>query len=248
MADTAEIGHNNPPAYDPEALAAEEARAREFADAAGAFLDLGELDNEDDAQRLNDYIAGARKVRKAIDDARKAAKKPHDDAGKEVQAAFTPIIETVDRSVKRVQPMLTAWLDKKEAERKALEEKQRQEAEAAAKAAEEAAERAAGRNDIAGEVEAEEAAKRAEEMRKEADRTAKSTAKVASATGGTRSAGLRTVRSARITNVRMLFQHYSDRPEVEDVLLRLANADIRSKDVDETAIPGIEIIETRKAV
>lgn len=245
MNDLSLFGHNRPPPFDADALAEHERRAREFADAAGDYLDLGEIASEEDAQRLNDYMAGARKLRKEIDAARVAEKKPHDEAAKAVQAAFAPVLAILDKSVDKVKPLLTDYLRRK---KEAADAEKRRKEHEAARAREEAARlaaQAAARNDVAGEAEAEAAAKEAARLEKEAARSAK--AVVASATGGTRSAGLRTARTAEITNINQVFMHYRSHPEVAALLTRLATADVRAKDVDETAIPGIRIIETQVA-
>lgn len=242
------IGANNPPPFSQETVDAHAANASQFVDAAGQWLDLKEITDEAEAARLNDFISGVKKAKKAADDARKAEKKPHDDAGKAVQAAYKPILDKFDLTIKKVAPMLTAHMERKEAERRAEAARQAEEARKAQEEAARLAAQAEARNDIAGEVAAEEAKERAEQLAKDADRAAKASTQVSSATGGGRTASLRTIRKARITNMRVLFMHYQDRPELAECLLSMANADIRSRDVDHTKIPGIEIIEEKVAV
>jgi hypothetical protein len=70
------IGHNNPPPYRADVVAVHDAKAREFLDAAGAWLDLKEIQDEAQAAKLNDFIAGVKAVAKAVDADRKDDKKP----------------------------------------------------------------------------------------------------------------------------------------------------------------------------
>jgi len=62
----------------------------------------------------------ARKAQKAADDARSAAKKPHLDAGKAVDAEWKPLIDAAQRIVDACKKALTPW-NIKEADRKAEE-------------------------------------------------------------------------------------------------------------------------------
>jgi len=240
---TAGPGHNAPPPYREDVVSAHDAKAAEFLDAAGEWLEMGEIPDETAAGQLADFITGTKKVMKAVDEDRKADKKPHDDAGKAVQAAYTPIIAKLKAAVERVTPMQTAWLERVEAERKA--EADRIEAEAR-KAAEEAERQAAGarsRNDVAGEVETEDARKAAEEKAKEADKMRRQRPQAKSATGGGRTASLR-------TNLRAAFIAFQDEPDLLECLRKLAERRARSKDFDpeRDEIPGCNVITERKAV
>ena len=239
----AEIGHNNPPAFDPDVLAKHIKAVDEFSDAAGEWLERGEITEEADAQMLNDFLAGARKLWKQIEGDRVAAKKPHDDAGKAVQAAYTPVLNVLDKTAKKLKPVLAAFLKKKEEEAERERRAKEEEARRAREEAEKLAAQADANNSIAQEVAAEQAAECAKELEKQAAKPAK--ANVASATGGARTAALRTVRSAKITSIRLLFSHFQDHSDVVEVLQRVANAAVRSKNVDESQIPGIEIVEER---
>jgi ATPase subunit of ABC transporter with duplicated ATPase domains len=177
----------------------------------------------------------------------RTTRSPHDDAGKAVQAAYTPILDALKKAVTRVEPLQRGWLRKVEEAQRAEAERLRKEAEAAARAAEEEARKAESRNDIAGEAAAEAAAKKAEEMRKEAERAAKAKAQVASATGGARTASLRKQKDVRITNPRTLFLAIEGDAEVQECLLRVARRIVRAKDFS-GSLPGVEIFETEKAV
>lgn len=246
----APMGHNAGPPFNEAEVEKLNAEGAKFLDAAGQWLENGELKSEDDAQRLNDFIAGLKKRKKAADEARKAAKKPFDDAGKAVQAAYTPILKKLDTAAAKVAPLLSKWLERKEAERRAEAERAAKEAAFKQQEAERKAAEAAARNDISGEIDAEAAQKEAEAAAKEAARAAKARANVSSATGGGRTASLRSYVEIEVTNPRVLFMRYQSHPEVIDTLRRLAQAEARSKDFDaeKDEIPGAKITVTRRAV
>jgi type IV secretory pathway VirB10-like protein len=246
----AAAGHNNPPPFDPAEVERLNAEGAAFLDAAAVWLENGDLKSEDDAQRLNDFIEGVKGREKIAEEARKAAKKPHDDAGKAVQTAFKPVADKMALAKTKVQPLLTAWLQKKEDDRLAEVERQRKAAQFAQEEADRAAAAAAARNDISGEVDAQAAREAAEKQAKEVERAAKQRSNVTSATGGGRTASLRTVIDAEVTNARVLFMRYADRPEVLDVLRSLATREARSKDFNAKTdtIAGAKITISQKAV
>lgn len=219
------IGGNNPPPYDPEVLAEAQKSVADFNDAAKAWLDLKELETSDQSERLTDFVSGARKVWKKVDDARSTAKKPHDDAGAAVQSAFKPLLDTITKMVDLVKPMQAAWLRKVQ---KAEEERiaaLRREEEAARKAAADAAKAAEAQNDVAAQVNAERLQKEADALAKAAARPAE--VKASSATGAGRSMSMRQVREVEIINSLKVFMRYRDNPEVLEALKRVATAEVR---------------------
>lgn len=244
------IGDNSPPPFDPEEVTKLDAAASEFTDAAADWIEKGEITSEGDAQGLNDFIAGAKKLKTATDKDRKAAKKPHDDAGKAVQGAYNPIIDKLQASIDKTQPLLTAFLQRKEAERRAEIARQHEEARKAQEEADRKAAEAAARNDISGEIDAQAARDAAEQQVREVARAAKTSAKVASATGGGRTASLRSYLTADVTNVRAAFMHFQDHPALKECLHSLALAEARAKgfDPETMAIPGVKITVEKKAV
>lgn len=237
--------HNGPPLVDPEIIAQTKAKVEDFAASAGEWLAVGQIASAEQAGELADYIAGARQVWKRVDEARVAAKKPHDDAAKAVQGMFTPLLETITRCVDKLKPMQADWLRREQARLDAERAEQRRAADAARIAAEEAAAIAASTNSISGELEAERLQKQAADLEKAANREVR--ANVQSASGGGRTMALRKIKKARITDINRLFRHHRERPEVAEVLIRLTEADVRAKGWDGTTPPGAEIYEIDSA-
>ena len=240
-------GHNMPPPYDAGAVEAFEAKVREHADAAGAWLDEGDLTSEEEAERLADLLSGARTLLKQIEDRRKAEKQPHLDASRAVDSAFKRLTDPLSRTMEKVKPLLTAWATKK---REAEEARRRAEIEAARKAEEEAQkarEAAAARNDTMGEAEAEERARAAKKAEEDAARR-KTTGAVHSASGGGRTTSLRTYRTAKVVNVRRAFMALEQEhgAEIAECLERIANAKIRAAKGRPIEIAGVEIHEEQR--
>lgn len=244
---TAGMGHNNPPPYSQESRDAAQAAVDKFNETAKAWLNIEGVEDADRAEKLNDFLTGGKKLSTRIESTRKTQKQPHLDAGTEVDKVFNSMKATLAKMDERLRPFLDAFLRKE----KEKAEAERREKEAAARLKEEEAKAAAAKvaeaeNDIAAQQAAEDAAAEAEKAAKAAAKPAK--ASVGSATGGGKTTSLRTTRKAKVTNISKLFMYYREAPEVEEVLLRLANADIRAKDVDESKILGIEIVETENSV
>ncbi len=238
------IGGNNPPPFDAGEVAELTSTADEFLKACDIWRKT-DVTSEELAGQLTDQVAGLRANKKAVDEARKAAKKPHDDASKAVQAAFSPIITRYDRALKVMLEKMSAWLEKKRIEEEARKRQEREEAAAAEAEARRLAMDAEASGNIDDEIAAEEAAKAAEKQAKAAEKPAQVQAR--SASGAGRTVSTRTRNVVTITNVRHLFMHYQDRPEVHDVLLRLAAAEANAKGFDGD-IPGTEITQKTVAV
>jgi len=242
-------GHNNPPIYRETVVEDHNAKAAKFLDAGGAWIEVAPLKTDEQASKLADFIAGIKEVKKAVDEDRKVDKKPHDEAGKAVQAAYTPILTKLDKAIARVNPIMTAWLEHLDAKEREENERARREAEAEAKRAAEMEAQARARNDFAGEAEAEEANKRAEKAQKDADRAAKQRPQVKSATGGGRTVSYRTYWEAEVENLRAAFMHFHQNPEVAALFKKLAEAEARSKDFNPETdkIPGVNLKPRRVA-
>lgn len=236
--------HNNPPPYDPAVLDALRPPVQAFAETAGQWLDMGEITSEEEAARLNDFLAGARNLWKEIDEARVAAKRPHDEAAKAVQAAFTPLADVVAKAADKCKPMIAAWLKKKRDEEEAKRRAAAEEAARLKREAEEQARLAAMRNDVVAEAEAEAAAKEAEKAARAAEKEVK--VNVGSATGGARTMGLRTYRKARCINAALAFTQFRHDTRVIALLEQLANERLRGSKGEITEIPGFDIYEDEK--
>ncbi len=180
----------------------------------------------ENAPAVRDVIARATALAKRIEDARKTAKQPHLDAGREVDASFKPPLEKVSGIGALAKKILTPYLA-------AEQERQRAEAEAARKLAEEAA-----------KADSENAAK-AEAAAREAERKAQDAGRVASKSGLARAVSLRTVRRAVVTDAKALVAHYAAHPAVIEAAEKLANADIRAAKGAAVEIPGISIEEEK---
>ena len=241
------MGDNRPPPFDPERHTDLGQRVDAFMAVCNDVRAAGPLDSDEKAERLADHIAGMRGLKNQVEDTRKAEKKPHDEAAKAVQEAFSPMVDRLDRAIKAMLGMQGDWIALKQA---AADEARRQrEAEAArlAKEAEDAAKAALESGSIDGEMEAERLAKAAADAGKAAARETK--VSVGSATGAGRTISTRTIRKAEIINVNLLLVRYRAHPKMLELLHQLADADIRSKDITEAnaAVFGVKIVESKVA-
>jgi hypothetical protein len=236
--------HNQGPAFNPDIVAELADKARNMADVAGSWKDAGEITTREQAQQANDFLSGARKLFKDIEERRKLEKKPFYEAGRAIDAAFGEVRETVERAAGLVKPLVEAFLRAEEAKERARRAEEKRQAQAEAEQAEQARKQAEVRNDILGQQEAEKRAVAAREAEAEAQK-AQST-KLDSATGGGKRTALRTRRYAEITNVNQAMLHYRAHPEMTDLLLRLANAELRAAKGKAITIPGFDIQEERK--
>lgn len=237
------IGANNPPVVDPDVLAREAARVREFADAAGEFLDLGEITNADQAGRLKDCLDGARRVYKQVDTARKDAKQPHMDAAAAVEKAFKSALLTIENTIAKLKPMQTDWLRREEARIAAEKAAAQQRAKEAADAAERLRLEAEARNDVVGITAAAMAAEEAAAQAKAAERDRP--ARIESATGGGKATGLRHQRYVVIENWTLAFMAVRDVPAVREAIEAALNARVRSKEYGAAPykIGGVDVRE-----
>ena len=112
------IGHNRPPAYDLEVLTAHQNTAHEFLKVTKQWLDLEAIKTPEHAEQVTDQIDGLRKLWNKIDKARKAEKKPHDDAAQEVQDAFNPLLTKVKTAGDKLKPKLAAYASRRSSKRR----------------------------------------------------------------------------------------------------------------------------------
>lgn len=242
-------GHNNPPPYDPEVVEKLETRIRELADAGGAWLDLKQITDDEQAGKINDFLTQARTAYKEVETARKKAKQPHLDAGTAVDTKFKSLTAPLEKLAAKLKKPLADY----QAEKERRLEAERREREAKAKRQQEEADKlrreAEARNDVIAEAEAEKAAKAAEKATKAASRPVK--ANIASATGGGRTMSARTTYRAKIEDhsaARKAFSFLLNDPDSSPAICaeieRLCTAARRRKN-GPTDIPGVSWQEER---
>lgn len=233
--------------YDPDKHAELAAHVQVFCEAAGKWLDIKTVKSAEQSERLTDFVTGARTLYKRVEDARKAAKKPWDDLGQQVQDAFAPLGAKLDKLGKSMKAMQADWL-KREADRIAEEQRQAAiKAEAARIEAERLAAIAAQNNDISGQVEAEALLKDANKAVKQAAKPVK--AQAGSATGGGRTMAMRETKHVRVLNPKLALAYFSEAPELADLLVTLGTRAARAGTLteDEAKMFGMEIYKTQDA-
>jgi len=244
----ATIGDNNPPTPFDEIAE----RINDLYEEAKGWLDGDPVDSQGQADALNSLINMIRDAEKEADALRKGEVKPFDEGKAEVQARYNPLIgKTKTVTGKTVMALdvakkaLTPWLERLEAEKREAERIAREEAEAARKAAEQAF-ILSEKDNLAEREEAE----RLAEAAKQADIKARVAANdKAHAKGGAgRATGLRSVWKAEITDkrefARWIWTHRES--EMSGWLREMADKIVeQNHDQD---IPGVDIIEERKAV
>lgn len=235
---TAVIGHNLP---EPFLLYNES--IHDLLIEANNYLDGKDIENEEQEAAVASILTRLRREANAADDQRKAEKKPHDDAGKEVQAKWMPLLEKADLGVQCAKSALTRFLRKKEAAQQAAAEaaaeEARQQAEAAAQAAQNVRE-----DDFAGQTTVRVLRENAAAAEKIANRLGNERVQ---AKGGERAVGLRSVWTPTLTDPVAALKHYRERqPDaLKEWLLEQAQRDVRA---GSRAIPGFTIDKSRVAV
>ena len=235
----ATIGHNAPP--DPFTLITES--IEDLLLEANNFLDGKEIENEEQEAAVASILTRLRREANAADDQRKAEKKPHDDAGKAVQAKWQPLLQKADLAVAAAKNALTSFLRKKD-------EAQRAAAQAAIEEARRLAEVAAQTASVANpqSLSDQTALKARQENAAAALKAAEKLAKARpQAKGGERAVGLRSVWTAALIDPAAALKHYREhRPgELKLWLQEQGDADVRAGRRD---IPGFIIAEDKVAV
>jgi hypothetical protein len=239
-------GHNNPPPFDPVVLAEKEAEVASFVEAAGEWLDLGEIETDEQQGYLTDFVDGARKKARQLEDWRVTTKEPHRKAAEAVDDAVKPAKKKLTTALDRALDMLGKYQGKKKREAEAKAQAAREEAARVAAEAERLRLQAVARNDISGEVDAEAQKEEAEKVARQAERQAEDAGRARSASGAGRTIAMVKTKTARIDNIRLAFMAVQDDPIVVEGIQRALNAKIRAAGFTGT-IPGVTIIETEKA-
>jgi len=232
------VGHNSPPPFEAYSLHIEE-----LIENAKQFLDGEPIASQGQADEVGKLLDMIRTAKKDADKERAAEKKPHDDAAKEVQAKWKPLIDRCDIATDTAKKALVPWLEHLEAEQRAAAAKAREEAEAARIAALEAERAATQATDL-------ESAERVELARKEAAIAEKAANKAdkakAHATGGSRAIGLRSYWIATLVDPVAALKHYK---QAQPELLKAWLLEQAQKDANagKREIPGFAINEDRRA-
>ena len=205
------------------------------------FLDGEPIANDAQAEAVSSLLNRLRRVSKDADAARSTEKKPHDDAGKAVQARWKPILDKCELAAKTAKDALAPWL-------RQIENRQRTEADAARVEADRmrqiAAEaHASASGDLTAREDAERLLKAASAAQSQADRAGKAKAH---ATGGERAIGLVDVFTPDLVDPLLAIRHYwaGCRADIEQCLIELARQDVRA---GVRVIPGFHIEHTRIA-
>lgn len=210
-----DIGHNAPPPH--------EAFAMEIEELFSMVASAGPVTTDEQDAQMDALLDDIRKARKATDEQRAKEKKPHDDAGKAVQALYKPLLDKADRASDEAKKLLTPYRQQKQREKEVAAQKAREEAEALQKAAQEALQAS---DDLEKRFEAELAIKAGEKLFAQAKRIDKAPR------------GTRTIWSAHIEDRRkallFLIEKFPER--FEALIQHMADAEARGA---RGAIPGI---------
>lgn len=124
------VGHNNPPTDPFEDLKSQIDNAVQQADQALSV----DVTTKEQADRLANIKDRLLQLWKDAEAKRVEEKKPHDDAGKAVQAKWSPILDVADKAKKKLLARIDAWIS---AENKRIAQAQFEAAKAAEAAGEE---------------------------------------------------------------------------------------------------------------
>lgn len=228
------INHNNPPPEVAFSLAIDD-----LYEEAKNFIDGTAIETKGQADAIGKIVTGLKKIAKDADAARADEKRPHDEAGKAVQAKWKPLLEKADRAIKAAQGPLTDYLLEQERIRQEEARRLAEEARKAEEQAKKAIQNAASLDDA---ERAEELAKEAEKLAASAKRTDKAKSHVA---GVDRAIGLRTYWTATVTDYSALLSYMKKaRPDDLKAMLRdYAESQVRS---GARHIPGVLIEQERK--
>jgi hypothetical protein len=237
MSALASIGHNAPPPREAHALHIEE-----LLNEAQGFLDGEPIANQEQADAVGKLLGMLREARQGADTQRKIEKRPHDDAAREVQAAWAPLLDRVAMAEQVAKRALAPFLAAQEAIAQAEAQSARHAAWTAAHEAREALDKASP-TDLAGRAQAVTLLKDASK----AERAAIKAEKVKPmAAGLSRAVSLRSVWRAVLIDPVAALKHYrTNRPDELKAWLSLqADQDVR---VGVRAIDGFAITEERIA-
>lgn len=209
---------------------------------AGNFLDGAPIENEEQETAVASILTRLRREAGGADEARKAEKKPHDEAAKAIQTKWTPLLKKAELAVETAKSALGAFLHKKEEARRAAVEAARQEADRQATAARNAAQQASPA-DLAGQTTARVLQENAVAAEKAATRLGKQKVQ---ARGGERAISLRQGWIGEIEDP-VLFARWVWNNRKGEMLTWLEALAQREARGGPRNIPGLKVTEDRKA-
>lgn len=237
MSNVINIGHNNPPV---DLFEQAEKIVNELYEEAGHWLDGSEVETPEELDAISMLLETLGKAGKTAEANRKEEKKPHDDAGKAVQAKYLPLIERVKDAQSLCKKAMQPYMLKQEEIRLENERKAREEAEQAEREAQQAAE------DIQS-LEDAERAREAIDNKEQAEKTVNQIGKQKiQAKGGDRAIGLKTVWDVELTSFKEGCNALwpTHKQAFIDLAIQLAKQEVRSGNRE---INGFKI-ESRKVL
>lgn len=191
----------------------------------------GTVDSDEKEAAIDALMDDFRKASKDADKARAAEKKPHDDAGKAVQAKWKPVIDKADRGVTECKAALTPYRIEKQRSADEAARKAREEAEAKQAAAQAALKQS---DDLESRFQAEQELEQAKKLTAVANKIDRS------------ATGLRTSWEAELTDKTAALRHYlkTQPGEFETLIQTLADRDARGA---RPPVPGVLYHEVKRA-
>lgn len=248
------IGHNNPPPDRRSEVAKQIVSLQDRA--ANLLAAYPEFKSDSALEVAGELKRELEKSAKAAEAERKKEKQPHDDAGKEVQTYWLPLIARMDAAAKDIGAKMLAELSRRKAEKDAEERAARDEAQRLADEAEKASQAAFAALDAVSVGEASdinhlEARAAAEDAHAAAEAAADKAAQIAKTSAGVKVAGASAVHIKTVRKVRLAFPRSGTRAqraaalldfmeciggtssgqELTDTMVRLANQVYRSMKV-----------------
>ncbi len=251
------IGGNNPPPEDAMSWDAIKSHMDDLLTEARNWADGEAIDNQAKADEIGKLRQQLQDAASLADGARVAEKKPHDDAAQKVQDRYNVYIAplknrkpgSISSAVAALGSLLTPWLNKLEADKKAREDAARKIADDAQAIAIKARRSAIGTGDLGAMTEADNLLDAAEEASKLLRNVENEKVQ---AKGEHRAIGLRSKWIAKLRDGEggKALTHYArTQPDrVRAFLQVLADEDVKAgtRPVDgESPIPGVDIIEER---
>lgn len=208
---------------------------------ASNYLDGKPIASEEEATAVSSLLSRLRRVANDADDARKAEKKPHDDAGKLVQSKWKPILDKADLAADTAKQVLAPWLRQLEERQLAEAEAAQIEAERLTRIAQEAFAASAG--NYQARDDAERLLKAAGAAEKHASKVGK---QKAHAKGGERAVGLVDNWTPELVDSCLALKHYraTQPAALKDWLVDQARQDVRG---GARSVLGFNIIHERVA-